>query len=88
MILRGGAVSVFYEQLGNLLPKRTIRSFEEEENLLEKNIYGNSREDDRCYIAGQKSRNKLIREQTLGTIKTAYDYKYIKINKDRIQLVN
>ena len=33
VILGGGAVSVFYEQLGNLLPKGTVVSVGEGENL-------------------------------------------------------
>ena len=35
VILGGGAVRVFYEQLGNLLPKGTIISVGEGENLIE-----------------------------------------------------
>ena len=78
IILGGGAVSVFYEQLGNLLPKGTIVSVGEGENLIEKIISGNSIEDERCYVAGQKPRNQLIHEQPKGMIKTACDYNYIK----------
>ena len=78
VILGGGAVSVFYEQLGNLLPKGTVISVGEGENLMEKVLKGESIEEERCYIAGQKPRNKLIHEQPFGTIKTACNYKYIK----------
>ncbi|MDC3234099.1 B12-binding domain-containing radical SAM protein [Prochlorococcus sp. AH-716-A06] len=78
VILGGGAVSVFYEQLGGLLPKGTIISVGEGENLIEKVINGDSIIKERCYIAGQKPRNKLIHEQPSGTIKTACNYKYIK----------
>ncbi len=78
VILGGGAVSVFYEQLGELLPKGTIISVGEGENLIEKVIKGDSIIKERCYLAGQKPRNKLIHEQPSGTIKTACDYKYIK----------
>ena len=78
VILGGGAVSVFYEQLGNLLPKGTVISVGEGENLIEKVIKGDSIAEERCYLAGQKPRNKLIHEQPAGTIKTACDYKYIK----------
>ncbi|MDC3077705.1 B12-binding domain-containing radical SAM protein [Prochlorococcus sp. AH-716-O05] len=78
VILGGGAVSVFYEQLGKLLPKGTIISVGEGENLIEKVLKGNSIIDERCYVAGQKPRNKLIHEQPSGTIKTACNYKYIK----------
>ena len=78
VILGGGAVSVFYEQLGNLLPKGTIVSVGEGENLIEKVLKGDSIIEERCYLAGQKPRNKLIHEQPSGTIKTACNYKYIK----------
>ena len=78
VVLGGGAVSVFYEQLGNSLPKGTIVSVGEGENLIEKIIRGDSFEDERCYLAGEKPREKLIHEQPIGTIKTACDYKYIK----------
>jgi len=78
VILGGGAVSVFYEQLGNLLPIGTVISVGEGENLIEKIIRGDSIEEERCYIAGQKPRNKLIHEQPSGTVKTACNYKYIK----------
>ena len=77
-ILGGGAVSVFYEQLGNLLPKGTVISVGEGENLIEKIIKGDSIEEERCYVAGQKPRNKLIHEQPSGTVKTACNYEYIK----------
>ena len=78
VILGGGAVSVFYEQLGNLLPKDTIISVGEGENLIEKVLKSDSIIEERCYVAGQKPRNKLIHEQPSGTIKTACNYKYIK----------
>ncbi len=78
VILGGGAVSVFYEQLGKLLPKGTIISVGEGETLIEKVIKGDSIKEERCYLAGQKPRNKLIHEQPSGTIKTACNYKYIK----------
>ena len=78
VILGGGAVSVFYEQLGKLLPKGTVISVGEGENLIEKIIKGDSIETERCYLAGQKPRERLIHEQPDGTIKTACDYSYIK----------
>ena len=78
VILGGGAVSVFYEQLGKLLPKGTVISVGEGENLIEKIIKGDSIAEERCYLAGQKPRNKLIHEQPSGTVKTACNYKYIK----------
>ena len=78
VILGGGAVSVFYEQLGKLLPQGTIISIGEGENLIEKVLKGDSIIEERCYLAGQKPRNKLIHEQPSGTIKTACNYKFIK----------
>ena len=78
VVLGGGAVSVFYEQLGKLLPKGTVISVGEGENLIEKIIKGDSISKERCYFAGEKPRNKLIHEQPSGTIKTACNYKYIK----------
>ena len=63
VILEGSAVSVFYEKLRNLLPKVTVIFVGEWENLIEKIIRGDSIEEDRCYFAGQKPRNKLIHEQ-------------------------
>ena len=48
VILGGGAVSVFYEQLGGLLPKGTIISVGEGENLIEKVIKGDSIIKERC----------------------------------------
>ena len=75
---RRWCVSVFYEQLGNLLPKGTVISVGEGENLIEKVINNESIEDERCYLAGQKPRHKLIHEQPAGTIKTACNYKYIQ----------
>ena len=78
VVLGGGAVSVFYEQLGKLLPKGTIISVGEGENLIEKIIRKKSIEKERCYVAGQKPRNRLIHEQPAGIIKTACNYEYIK----------
>ncbi len=78
VILGGGAVSVFYEQLGSLLPKGTIISVGEGENLIEKVLNGDFISEERCYLAGEQPRNKLIHEQPSGTIKTACNYKYIK----------
>ena len=62
MILGGGAVSIFFKQLGYLLPKGTVISVGEGENLIEKIIRGDSIEKERCYFAGQKPRNKIIHE--------------------------
>ena len=86
IILGGGAVSVFYEQLGSLLPKGTLISVGEGENLIEKVIRGSSIEDERCYLAGQKPRNKLIHEQPKGAVKTACNYEYINPSIDLLTI--
>ena len=78
VVLGGGAVSVFYEQLGNLLPRGTVISVGEGEQLIEKIIKGNSIKEERCYLAGDKPRTRLIHEQPEGKIKTACNYTYIK----------
>ena len=57
VVLGGGAVSVFYEQLGKLLPKGTIISVGEGENLIEKIIKGDSIKSERCYFAGEQPRS-------------------------------
>jgi len=78
-ILGGGAVSVFYEQLGTKLPKGTIISVGEGEALLEKLIQGQPITSDRCYIAGEeKPRKNLIHEQPAPIEKTACNYDYIE----------
>ena len=41
-------------------------------------IKGDSITEERCYLAGQKPRNKLIHEQPSGIFKTSCNYKYIK----------
>ena len=52
-VLGGGAVSVFYEQLGRKLPKGTVVSVGEGEPLLEKLIRGESLAAERCFLAGE-----------------------------------
>ena len=76
-IIGGGAVSVFYEQLGKALPKGTIISVGEGEPLLEKLIKGESLKNERCYIVGENPREGLIHEQPSSIPKTACNYKYI-----------
>ncbi len=76
-ILGGGAVSVFYEQLGKLLPKGTIISIGEGEPLLEKLLMKQSIDEERCFIAGEVPRKGLIHEQPESRPKTACDYSYI-----------
>nr|AUG32527.1 hypothetical protein PLO_538 [Paulinella longichromatophora] len=78
VVLGGGAISVFYEQLGKGLPKGTIISVGEGEQLLEKLLQGKSLEQERCFIAGDLPRLGLIHEQPVGAIKTACDYDYIQ----------
>ncbi len=76
-VLGGGAVSVFYEQLGRRLPRGTVVSVGEGEPLLEKLLRGQSLEAERCYIAGEAPRPGLIHEQPAGLEKSACNYDYI-----------
>ena len=76
-VLGGGAVSVFYEQLGRSLPAGTIVSVGEGERLLEKLIRGESLAQERCYFAGEPPRAGLIHEPPTPLVKTACDYSYI-----------
>ena len=76
-VLGGGAVSVFYEQLGRSLPKGTIVSVGEGEPLLEKLLHGQSIDDERCFRVGELPRQGLIHEQPQSRPKTACDYTYI-----------
>jgi radical SAM superfamily enzyme YgiQ (UPF0313 family) len=78
LVVGGGAVSVFYEQLGSLLPKNTIISVGEGEALLEKLLRGQDFSGERCYVVGQTSpRHRLIHEQPAAIEKTACHYDYI-----------
>jgi radical SAM superfamily enzyme YgiQ (UPF0313 family) len=77
-IVGGGAVSVFYEQLGNKLPKGTIVSVGEGEALLEKLLRGEEFRDERCYVVGETTpRDRMIHERPTPIEKTACDYDYI-----------
>ena len=77
-VLGGGAVSVFYEQLGRYLPQGTIISVGEGETLLEKVIQGQSLAAERCYRAKlEQPRPGLIHEPPQPLQKTACDYTYI-----------
>ena len=71
VVLGGGAVSVFYEQLGRSLPKGTIVSIGEGEPLLEKLIQGQSLDNERCFVVGAPPRPGLIHEQPESRPKTA-----------------
>ncbi len=80
-VLGGGAVSVFYEQLGkgNKLPKGTIISVGEGESLIEKLVKGEEIGSDRCYIVGEtQPRERLIHEQPTPIEKSACNYDYIE----------
>ncbi len=76
-VLGGGAVSVFYEQLGKRLPRGTVVSVGEGEPLLEKLLRGQSLEAERCYVVGEVPRPGLIHEQPAGLEKSACNYDYI-----------
>ncbi len=76
-VVGGGAVSVFYEQLGDKLPKGTIVSVGEGESLLERLIRGESLAAERCYVAGvEKPRERLIHELPKDIEKSACEYNY------------
>jgi radical SAM superfamily enzyme YgiQ (UPF0313 family) len=77
VVLGGGAVSVFYEQLGRSLPRGTIVSLGEGEPLLEKLLRGEAITTERCYVVGETPRPGLIHEQPESRPKTACDYDYI-----------
>ncbi|MCP9917324.1 photosystem II high light acclimation radical SAM protein [Cyanobium sp. ATX 6F1] len=77
VVIGGGAVSVFYEQLGQKLPRGTVVSVGEGEPLLEKLIRGESLDSERCFVVGEPPRPGLIHEQPAGLVKTACDYPYI-----------
>ena len=76
-VLGGGAVSVFYEQLGRGLPAGTVVSVGEGEVLLEKLIRAEPISGERCFLAGEAPRPGLIHEQPASLEKTACDYSYI-----------
>ncbi|MBD2519618.1 B12-binding domain-containing radical SAM protein [Nostoc sp. FACHB-973] len=78
-VIGGGAVSVFYEQLGKSLPQGTIISVGEGETLLEKLLSGREFRDERCYVVGEtQPRKRLIHEQPTPLEKTACNYDYIE----------
>jgi radical SAM superfamily enzyme YgiQ (UPF0313 family) len=77
-VVGGGAVSVFYEQMQNLLPKNTIVSVGEGETLLEKLLRGEDISSERCYVVGEtQPRDRMIHEFPTPMEKTACDYDYI-----------
>ncbi len=79
VVVGGGAVSVFYEQLGRGLPQGTIVSVGEGEVLLEKVLRQESLAQERCYIVGETHpRDRLIHEAPAPVEKAACDYDYIE----------
>jgi radical SAM superfamily enzyme YgiQ (UPF0313 family) len=77
VVLGGGAVSVFYEQLGRWLPQGTVVSVGEGELLLEAMLRGEPLQRQRCYVVGEPPRPALIHEAPLPLEKTACNYSYI-----------
>ena len=78
VVLGGGAVSVFYEQLAKQLPRGTVVSVGEGEPLLEKLLRGESLVNERCFVVGEEPRPGLIHEQPAGMEKSACNYAYIE----------
>ncbi|PSB60396.1 radical SAM protein, partial [filamentous cyanobacterium CCP1] len=78
LVVGGGAVSVFYEQLGKVLPQGAIISVGEGEVLLERLLQRQDFSDQRCYVVGEtQPRDRMIHEQPSPLEKTACDYDYI-----------
>ncbi len=78
LVVGGGAVSVFYEQLKTQLPTGTIVSVGEGETLLEKLLRGQDFSDERCYVVGETNpRQRMIHETPTPIEKTACNYDYI-----------
>ncbi len=78
-VVGGGAVSVFYQQLGRSLPRGTIVSVGEGEVLLEKLLRGQVFADQRCYVVGEtQPRDRMIHEAPAPVEKTACNYDYIQ----------
>ncbi len=78
VVVGGGAVSVFYEQMQNTLPSGTIVSVGEGETLLEKLLRGEDFAGERCYVVGEPPRERLIHEWPTPVEKSACDYDYIE----------
>ncbi len=79
LVVGGGAVSVFYEQLKSQLSPGTIVSVGEGETLLQKLLSGQDFSDERCYVVGEKEpRDRLIHESPTPLEKTACNYDYIE----------
>ncbi|MBT9317651.1 photosystem II high light acclimation radical SAM protein [Leptothoe spongobia] len=79
LVVGGGAVSVFYEQVAAWMPKGTIVSVGEGEVLLEKLIRQESISSERCYVVGEtEPRERLIHEWPTAIEKSACNYSYIE----------
>jgi radical SAM superfamily enzyme YgiQ (UPF0313 family) len=79
LVVGGGAVSVFYEQVGRMLPRGTIVSVGEGELLLEKLLRQEDLASERCYVVGETTpRTRMIHEQPTPLEKTACNYDYIQ----------
>jgi radical SAM superfamily enzyme YgiQ (UPF0313 family) len=79
VVVGGGAVSVFYEQIGKSLPKGSIISVGEGEALLEKLVRGQDFQAERCYVVGETTpRDRMIHEAPAAIEKTACNYDYIQ----------
>ena len=79
VIVGGGAVSVFYEQLKTNLPQGVIVSVGEGESLLTKLLQGRDFLDERCYIVGETTpRERMIHEWPSPIEKSACNYDYIE----------
>jgi len=78
LVVGGGAVSVFYEQLASRLPWGTVVSIGEGERLLETLLRGKSLAAERCYVVGESPRAGLIHEPPAPLPKTACNYDYIE----------
>jgi radical SAM superfamily enzyme YgiQ (UPF0313 family) len=79
LVIGGGAVSVFYEQVVKSLPTGAIVSIGEGEALLAKIIRQEDLSTERCYIVGEgKPRPGLVHELPAPIEKTACDYNYIE----------
>lgn len=79
VVVGGGAVSVFYEQLGKSLPNGAIVSVGEGEVLLERLLRRQGFQDQRCYVVGEtRPRDRMIHEAPTPVEKTACNYAYIE----------
>lgn len=79
VVVGGGAVSVFYEQMQQILPRDTIVSVGEGETLLEKLLRQEDISGERCYVVGREQpRERLIHEWPEAIEKSACNYDYIE----------